>query len=74
MTYYRSKARRTFEAQIDLSLKELLPLYRFSQKSGGGGATRLLGAYYVFAFSQLEVYIKSFVEDLLSTVDLYACF
>lgn len=69
MTYKRSRARQSFEVQIDLSIKELLPLYRFAQKDGGGGATRLLGAYYVFAFAQLEVYIKSFVEDVLSTVN-----
>lgn len=69
MTYRRSRARCAFELQLDQSMKELRPLYRFAQGAGGTGATRLLGAYYVFAFAQLEIYVKSFVEDLLSTVD-----
>ena len=69
MTYQRSRARRAFEFQIDQALKELTPLYKFAKKNGGAGGTRLLGAYYVFAFSQLEVYIKSFVEDSLTAVN-----
>lgn len=69
MTYKRSRARQFFEIQIQLSIKELRPLYRFAQKTDGGGATRLLAAYYVFAFAQLEVYVKSLVEDVLSKVE-----
>lgn len=67
--YKRSRARQSFELQIESSIKELRPLYRFAQKTDGGGATRLLAAYYVFAFAQLEVYVKSLVEDILSTVE-----
>ncbi|WP_180721024.1 HEPN domain-containing protein [Paraburkholderia largidicola] len=47
-------------------MQELAPLYKFAHKHGGG--SRLLAAYYVFAYSQLEVYIKSFVEDSLSAL------
>lgn len=69
MTYKRSRARLFFETQIESSVRELRPLYRFAQKTDGGAAARLLAAYYVFAFAQLEVYIKSLVEDILSTVE-----
>jgi hypothetical protein len=69
MTYKRSRARRFFELQIDSSIRELRPLYRFAQDAGSGSATRLLAAYYVFAFAQFEVYIKGLVEDVLSTIE-----
>lgn len=65
MTYRRSKARREFELQIEAAISELRPLYAFSRRSGGVSGPRLLAAYYVFAFAQLEVYIKSFVEDCI---------
>jgi hypothetical protein len=67
MSYRRSRARQTFELQIDQALQELAPLYKLSQKGPGGGP-RLLAAYYVFAFAQLEVYVRSFVEDSLAAV------
>lgn len=67
MSYRRSRARQAFELQIDQAIQELTPLYKLTRRDGGGGA-RLLAAYYVFAFAQLEVYIKSFVEDSLSAV------
>jgi hypothetical protein len=68
MSYRCSRARRAFESQLDQALQELTPLYKFARKSGGLGAARLLAAYYVFAFAQLEVFIKSYVEDLLNTI------
>lgn len=68
MSYRRSRARREFELQLDQAAHELAPLYRYAVKSGGGGGPRLLAAYYVFAFAQLEVYIKSFVEDALNAL------
>jgi hypothetical protein len=66
MSYRRTRARREFEKQLDDALRELRPLYNYAVKGGGGAGARLLAAYYVFAFAQLEVYIKSFVEDSLS--------
>lgn len=66
MSYRQSRARRSFEQQLDQALRELVPLHRVSQKSGGG--PRLLAAYYVFAFAQLEVYVRGIVEDSLAAV------
>ncbi|WZB74219.1 HEPN domain-containing protein [Achromobacter insuavis] len=65
MSYRNSRARREFETQLRGAVTELTPLYK-QAKNGGG--SRLLAAYYVFAFAQLEIYIKSFVEDTLSTL------
>ncbi|WP_155755197.1 HEPN domain-containing protein [Burkholderia stagnalis] len=68
MTYRHSRARRTFETQLDLAIQELTPLYKIARKQGT--APRLLAAYYVFAYSQFEVYIKSFVEDSIKAFNL----
>lgn len=68
MSYRCSRARREFELQLDQSIQELNPLYKYAIKSGGGAGGRLLAAYYVFAFAQLEVYIKSFVEDSIAAL------
>lgn len=62
MTYKRSRARREFEIQIHQTRSELARLHKLALADGGGGA-RLLGAYYVFAFAQLEVYVRTLVED-----------
>jgi hypothetical protein len=67
MTYRLTRARREFETQIDGAVRELRLLHNHVVNSSGGAASRLLAAYYVFAFAQLEVYIKSFVEDSLKT-------
>lgn len=67
MSYRLSRARREFEAQLELVLKELSPLYKAAQKHGGG--SRLLAAYYVLAYSQLEVYVGSLVEDSLTVLN-----
>lgn len=66
MSYRCSKARKDFESQIQLALKELAPLYKVARKSGS--TSMLLGAFYVFSYSQLEVYVKTFIED---TVDAF---
>lgn len=68
MSYRCSRARRAFEAQLHQAMQELAPLYKFALKHGGG--SRLLAAYYVFAYSQFEVYIKTFVEDSLNTLNI----
>lgn len=68
MSYQRSRARRTFEAQVGQALTEVVPLYRVASRAGSGGGARLLAAYYVFVFAQLEAYIKSLVEDTLTTM------
>lgn len=62
MTYKKSRARREFEVQIEQTRAELVQLHRQAIASGSSGA-RLLGAYYVFAFAQLEVYVRTIVED-----------
>jgi len=67
MSYRCSRARREFESQLAQAVQELGPLYQHAIKCGGGGS-RLLAAYYVFAFAQLEVYIKSFVEDSINAL------
>lgn len=69
MRYRRSKARREFESQISQTKTELAVLHKRIVNAGGSGS-RLLGAYYVFAFAQLEVYVKTLVEDALQA--LYA--
>ena len=69
MSYRCSRARKEFETQLGQAVGELLPLYAHAVKSGGGGGARLLAAYYVFAFAQLEVYVKSFVEDSLGALN-----
>lgn len=66
MSYRRSRARCEFESQLDQAVNELTPLYRFAVSGGSG--SRLLAAYYVFAFAQFEVYIKSFVEDSINAL------
>lgn len=66
MSYRCSRARREFEAQLTQAERELSALYKVAAKRGAG--SRLLAAYYVFSFSQLEVYVKSFVEDSLNAV------
>jgi hypothetical protein len=63
MSYRRSRARLEFETQVNLAVKELTLLYKATQVHGAG--SRLLAAYYVFAYSQLEVYVASLVEDTL---------
>lgn len=70
MSYRCSRARREFEIQLGAAVAELLPLHKHAKSHGGG--SRLLAAYYVFAFAQLEIYIKSFVEDTLSTLQAHA--
>lgn len=67
MSYRRSRARREFESQLGLAEQELGALYKFAHKQGSG--VRLLAAYYVFAYSQLEVYIKGLVEDSLNALN-----
>jgi hypothetical protein len=52
--------------QIAMGVRELLPLYAIARKQGGG--PRLLAAYYIFAYSQFEVYIKTVVEDSLAAL------
>lgn len=70
MTYHSSRARRAFEDQLDQELHEITSLYRAIRKNGADDGARLLAAYYVLAFAQLEVYIKNFVEDTLNAVSL----
>lgn len=70
MTYRCSRARRTFESQLKQALLEIAPLYKIATRNGGGAGARLLAAYYVSAFAQLEVYIKSFVEDTIDAVNV----
>lgn len=70
MSYRRSRARREFETQLDRAVQELAPLYKFAQTHGGG--TRLLAAYYVFAYTQFEVYVSSLVEDSLNVLNTSA--
>jgi|WetSurMetagenome_2_1015567.scaffolds.fasta_scaffold349141_1 hypothetical protein len=67
MSYRHSRARRDFESQLALATKELAALYKFASKKGCG--ERLLAAYYVFAYSQLEVFIKTFVEDSIGVLN-----
>lgn len=70
MSYRRSRARREFESQLDVAEQELAALYKVAHKQGS--SSRLLAAYYVFAYSQLEVYIKGFVEDSLNAFNISA--
>jgi hypothetical protein len=68
MTYHRTRARREFEIQVDDAVRELRNLHNHALKAGGSAGSRLLAAYYVFAFAQFEVYIKSLVEDSLNAI------
>jgi len=55
--------------QLHQVLIDVTPLHRTALRAGtSGGASRLLGAYYVFAFGQLEAYIKTIVEDILGAI------
>ena len=69
MSYRRSRARREFERQIQQTRSEIADLHRRAVRAGAS-ASRLLGAYYVFAFAQLEVYVRTLVEDSIQA--LYA--
>jgi hypothetical protein len=63
MTYMRSRARIEFETKLTHTTIELVPLYKHAQAHGGG--SRLLAAYYVLAYAELEVYLRTLVEDSL---------
>jgi hypothetical protein len=67
MSYRLSKARREFESQISQTKAELAALHGRVVTAGGNGS-RLLGAYYVFAFAQFEVYVKTLVEDAIQAL------
>jgi hypothetical protein len=47
--------------------QEVAVLYPLANKKGCGA--RLLAAYYVFAYSQLELFIKTFIEDCVDAVN-----
>jgi hypothetical protein len=66
MSYRLTRARKEFETQVDAIVREIRPLYTHGLATGTGVGSRLLAAHYVLAFAQLEVYIKSLVEDSLS--------
>ena len=72
MSYRRSRARREFEQQLGQTRVELTQLYPSAAKLPGSGGSRLLAAYYVFAFAQLEVFVKTVVEDALQAVQAAA--
>lgn len=67
MSYQCTRARRDFESQLAHVSKELATLYKLARKEGCG--ERLLAAYYVLAYSQIEVYIKSIVEDSIDALN-----
>ncbi|MEM8500912.1 MAG: HEPN domain-containing protein [Pseudomonadota bacterium] len=66
MSYLRSRARKGFESQLDEISIELSQLYSHAQAQGSG--SRLLAAYYVLAFSELEVFVSRLVEDSVDTL------
>src|ERR1022692_1107571 len=70
MSYRCSRARRDFESQLREAKQEVAALYQLANKNGS--SARLLAAYYVFAYSQLEVYIKEFVEDCLGALNTFS--
>jgi len=67
MTYMRSRARNEFETKVTHATRELVPLYQHAQTHGGG--SRLLAAYYVLAYAELEVYLRTLVEDSLAALN-----
>lgn len=69
MTYRRSRARLEFEQQLNQTLSEVQQL---NPHGLSNGISRLLGAYYVFAFSQFEVYVKDIIEDSLQALNAAA--
>jgi hypothetical protein len=50
-----------------LTRSELSTLHRRALKAGVD-SSRLLGVYYVFAFAQLEVYVRTIVEDSIQAL------
>ena len=72
MSYRRSRARREFEQQLGQTRTELVQLYQPAARLPGAGGSRLLAAYYVFAFAQMEVFIKTLIEDALQAVQAAA--
>lgn len=72
MSYRRSRARREFELQLGQTRAELTQLYPPAARLPGFGGSRLLAAYYVFAFAQMEVFVKTVVEDALQAVQTAA--
>lgn len=67
MTYMRSRARIEFENKLTHATRELVPLHKYAQTQGG--SSRLLAAYYVLAYAELEVYLKALVEDSLDALN-----
>ena len=72
MSYRRSRARREFEQQLGQTRVELTQLFPAAARLPGSGGSRLLAAYYVFAFAQMEVFVKTLVEDALQAVEAAA--
>lgn len=66
MNYKCSRARREFEFQLGQAEQELVYLSKLDHKQSLN--SRLLVAYYVYAYSLLEVYIKGIVEDSLNAL------
>lgn len=72
MSYRRSRARREFEEQLSQTRVELAQLYLVAARLPQAGGSRLLAAYYVFAFAQMEVFVKTVVEDALHVIQAVA--
>lgn len=67
MSYKKSRARATFEQQLEAARVQLNTI-RLKIGTNHSSRDNLLGAYYVLSFSLLEVYIKTFFEDALQAI------
>lgn len=67
MTYKKSLARKQFETQVSESNKQLKQIV-LTLHTNSVSSEVLLGAYYVFSFALLEVYMKSVFDDAIGLV------
>jgi len=74
MSYKHSKARRAFDSAVKNAVGEALTIQRFPQvrAATSSSSSRLLGAYYVLVFAQLETYIGDIIEDSVTAMNLYS--
>lgn len=70
MSYRQSRARRDFESQLSVISSDLSALHQLAKHHGSN--TKMIGAFYVLAYSHLELYIKSFIEDSLDALNAAA--
>lgn len=67
MSYRVSRARKSFELQLQQANQEISTILPYTSKAGH--TSKVLAAFYILIYSQLEVYIKNSIEDCIDTIN-----